>query len=96
MGRAARHIRGQAILSADNMTDSMAQAIEETARRLNSQELDQVQEHNNYVLLENIPELIKQLEIQMKTAAKDQAFEDAAKYRDRIKQLRDKMTGQRS
>jgi excinuclease ABC subunit B len=83
-------------LSADNMTDSMAQAIEETARRLNSQELDQVQEHSNYVLLENIPELIKQLETQMKTAAKDQAFQDAAKYADRIKQRRDKMTGQRS
>jgi excinuclease ABC subunit B len=131
MGRAARHIRGQAILYADNMTDSMAQAIEETARRrvvqheynlkhgtvpmpiasrsgnailsfldvtrrLNSQDLDQVQEHINDIPLENIPELIKQLETQMKTAAKDQAFEDAAKYRDRIKQLRDKMTGQRS
>jgi excinuclease ABC subunit B len=131
MGRAARHIRGQAILYADNMTDSMAQAIEETARRrvvqeeynvkhgtvpmpiakrsgnailsfldvtrrLNSQDLDQVQEHINDIPLENIPELIKQLETQMKTAAKEQAFEDAAKYRDRIKQLRDKMTGQRS
>ena len=33
MGRAARHIDGQAILYADTMTDSMALAIEETDRR---------------------------------------------------------------
>ena len=33
MGRAARHIRGRAILYADNMTDSMRQAIGETNRR---------------------------------------------------------------
>lgn len=33
IGRAARHIKGQAILYADRMTDSMAGAIEETARR---------------------------------------------------------------
>lgn len=33
MGRAARHVRGRAILYADNMTDSMKQAIGETNRR---------------------------------------------------------------
>jgi excinuclease ABC subunit B len=33
IGRAARHIRGQAILYADNLTDSMQRAIEETDRR---------------------------------------------------------------
>lgn len=33
IGRAARHIRGQAILYADNLTDSMQKAIEETDRR---------------------------------------------------------------
>jgi excinuclease ABC subunit B len=33
IGRAARHIRGQAILYADNMTESMSRAIEETERR---------------------------------------------------------------
>ncbi len=33
MGRAARHINGQAILYADNMTDSMDRAISETERR---------------------------------------------------------------
>lgn len=33
IGRAARHVRGQAILYADNMTDSMRAAIAETNRR---------------------------------------------------------------
>ena len=33
MGRAARHINGRAILYADNMTDSMKRAIDETNRR---------------------------------------------------------------
>jgi excinuclease ABC subunit B len=33
IGRAARHVEGVALLYADNMTDSMAKAIEETERR---------------------------------------------------------------
>ena len=33
IGRAARHVRGQAILYADNMTESMERAIAETERR---------------------------------------------------------------
>lgn len=33
IGRAARHVRGQAILYGDNLTDSMRKAIEETDRR---------------------------------------------------------------
>ena len=37
VGRAARHIQGQAILYADNLTKSMARAIEETERRRNIQ-----------------------------------------------------------
>jgi len=37
IGRAARHVQGQAILYADNMTKSMARAIEETERRRNIQ-----------------------------------------------------------
>jgi excinuclease ABC subunit B len=37
IGRAARHIRGQTILYADNLTDSMMRAIEETERRRNIQ-----------------------------------------------------------
>jgi excinuclease ABC subunit B len=33
IGRAARHVRGQAILYADNLTESMDKALQETARR---------------------------------------------------------------
>jgi excinuclease ABC subunit B len=128
IGRAARHINGQAILYADNLTDSMAKAIEETerrrriqqeynekhgivpkpiikkqsnsilqflevSRRLNAQELEQVYEQSDELPLENIPDVIVKLEAQMKEAAKKMEFEEAAKFRDRIKQLRDKLLG---
>ncbi len=45
MGRAARHIRGQAILYADNFTDSMQRAIAETERRRQIQQ-EYNQKHN--------------------------------------------------
>ena len=121
-------MRGQAILYADNLTDSMSRAIEETdrrrgiqmaynrmhgitpqpivkrasnsilaflevSRRLNSQQLEEVYEQADELPLEQIPELISQLETQMKEAAKKLEFEEAAKYRDRIKHLRDKLLG---
>ncbi|CDN17037.1 Excinuclease ABC subunit B [Richelia intracellularis] len=126
IGRAARHIRGQAIMYADNLTDSMKKAIDETERRrgiqmahnkmhgitpqpiikkssnailsfldisrkLNAQDLQVVDEHLEQIPLEEIPDLINQLQTQMKAAAKDLEFEEAAKFRDRIKQLRDKL-----
>ncbi|MGB3207292.1 MAG: excinuclease ABC subunit UvrB [Crinalium sp.] len=128
IGRAARHVRGQAILYADNLTDSMIKAIDETdrrrgiqfaynrmhnitpqsiakksgnsilafldvSRRLNSQQLETVFEQADDLSLEQIPQLITQLEAQMKDAAKKLEFEEAAKLRDRIKHLRDKMLG---
>ncbi|HEY9692579.1 MAG TPA: excinuclease ABC subunit UvrB [Oculatellaceae cyanobacterium] len=128
IGRAARHVRGQAILYADNLTDSMVKAIDETdrrrgiqfaynkmhnitpqsiakksgnsilafldvSRRLNSQQLETVYEQADDLSLEQIPQLITQLEAQMKDAAKKLEFEEAAKLRDRIKHLRDKMLG---
>lgn len=131
MGRAARHVSGKAILYADNLTDSMARAIDETerrrhiqqaynekhgivptpiirkksnailsflevSRRLNVQELDEAYEHKDDLALEDIPELISQLEKQMKEAAKNLEFEEAGKYRDRIKKLRDQLLGKRS
>ena len=128
IGRAARHVRGQAILYGDNLTDSMVKAMEETdrrrgiqmaynrmhnitpqpikkksgnailafldvSRRLNSQQLEVAYEQADELSLEQIPELITQLEAQMKEAAKKLEFEQAAKYRDQIKHLRDKMLG---
>ena len=128
IGRAARHVRGQAILYADNLTGSMIKAIEETERRrgiqiaynrihgitpqpivkrssnailsfldisrkLNSQQLERVCAQVDDLPLEKIPELIQQLEEKMKEAAKKLEFEEAAKYRDRIKHLRDTLLG---
>ncbi|WP_017714944.1 excinuclease ABC subunit UvrB [Kamptonema formosum] len=128
IGRAARHVRGQAIMYADNLTDSMKKAIDETdrrrgiqvahnrthgitpkpvvkkssnailafldvSRRLNAQQLETAYEEADELSLEQIPELIAQLEVQMKEAAKKLEFEKAAEYRDRIKQLRDKLVG---
>jgi excinuclease ABC subunit B len=128
IGRAARHVEGQAILYADNLTNSMARAIEETerrrniqvaynkrhnitpkpiikneensilayldiSRRLNSEQLEEVYEKSYDLPLEKIPALIEQLESKMKEAAKNLEFEEAAKYRDRILKLRDKLLG---
>jgi len=44
--------------------------------------------------LDALPELIDQLELKMKDAAKKLDFEEAANLRDRIKQLRQKLVGQ--
>lgn len=128
IGRAARHVNGQAIMYADNLTDSMAKAIEETerrreiqiahnekhnitpksiikksvnsilsflevSRRLNAQELAIVDEQADDLPLDALPDLIVQLEAQMKEAAKNLEFEEAAKSRDRIKRLRDRLLG---
>jgi len=141
IGRAARHVEGVALLYADNMTDSMAKAIEETERRRKIQHLynethgvvptaagkkasnsilnflelsrklkqdgadaDLIEvagkaatalenESDAGLALEALPELIDQLEVKMKEAAKKLDFEDAANLRDRIKQLRKKMLG---
>ena len=43
IGRAARHVEGVALLYADNLTDSMAKAIEETERRRRIQQAYNVQ-----------------------------------------------------
>ncbi|HLO48580.1 MAG TPA: excinuclease ABC subunit UvrB [Kamptonema sp.] len=129
IGRAARNVLGQAILYADNLTDSMIKAIDETdrrrgiqlaynrmhgitpqsivkkssknailafldvSRRLNDRELETAYEQADELSLEQIPDLIGQLELQMKEAAKKMEFEEAAKFRDRIKHLRDKLIG---
>ena len=135
IGRAARHVRGQAILYADTMTDSMKQAIEETeyrrqkqlaynqnhgitpqpivktvsnsilsflevSRRLQTQTLDpsliKAALKAEELPLDDLPELIQQLETKMKDCAKNLEFEEAAQYRDQIKQLRARLVGEKS
>ena len=131
IGRAARHVQGMAILYGDQLTDSMAKAIEETerrrqvqqeynsdhgitpkavatknkgnpiladlelSRRLSQNQLETAttQAENNDLPLAALPELIAQLEDQMKTCARDLKFEEAAKLRDRIRVLRQKLVG---
>lgn len=128
IGRAARHVQGQAILYADNLTDSMEKALNETqrrrqiqleynqkyhitpksiskestnsilefldiSRRLNNEQLEEISTPDVQIPLDKIPTVIEQLETQMQEAAKNLEFEQAAKYRDQISNLRAKLLG---
>ena len=120
IGRCARHLEGRAILYADRMTGSMAQAIEETNRRRAKQvayndangitprsitrlvdmklaaivEADYVTVPADDVSDADITseaklgEVLAQLEVQMREAAKKFEFERAASLRDRIRTLK--------
>ncbi len=120
IGRCARHVEGRAILYADRMTGSMAQAIEETNRRRAKQvayndangitpmsiirsvdmKLAAIVEAD-YVTVPaedfadaditsetKLGEVLAQLELQMREAAKKFEFERAAALRDRIRTLK--------
>ena len=63
------------------------------SRRLNEQPTDYAVNIPFDLSLDDIPELIQQLEVQMQAAAKKQEFEQAAQFRDRIKKLRYKLLG---
>jgi excinuclease ABC subunit B len=63
------------------------------SRKLNKEQLTKVSEEINDLPLDKIPALIEQLELQMKESAKNLAFEEAAKYRDQIQHLRQKLLG---
>ena len=141
IGRAARHIEGLAILYADNLTDSMSKAINETDRRREIQSLHnkkygitpkpagkkatnsilsflelsrklqivssdkselpeevdklikEIANKDSHISLDLLPELIKKLESKMNLYAEDLDFENAAKLRDKIKQLRLQLKG---
>ena len=132
IGRAARHIKGKAILYADKITGSMERAIEETNRRRDIQEafnikhsikpkgikkgIGDIMEGARSVKgksksrrkLDNLrdiefdpiesfddPEKVKKeiirLEDQMYKYAKNLEFEEAASYRDRVEELKQKL-----
>ncbi len=124
IGRAARHVDGQVVMYADNMTRSMRAAIDETYRRRAIQiahneahgieprgivkEIRDLTERVKAVaeeqaeyrvgngkpgIIAEIPRdelarMVKDLEGQMKTAARDLEFEKAALLRDQIVELR--------
>ena len=118
IGRAARNSEGRVIMYADNITDSMKYAMDETARRRALQE-EYNKEHNitpttiqkavrdlisikkeiaaTSVNLEKDPEsmsrkelekLIARIEKQMRKAAADLNFEEAAELRDQMLECR--------
>jgi excinuclease ABC subunit B len=120
MGRAARHVDGRVIMYADNFTESMRGAIEETLRRRKVQEdfnkqhgitpssirkaIRDITQRMNVVAERSeeygIPtlskdetlRLIKDLEVQMKKAARNLEYEKAALIRDKIIELRQRIT----
>jgi len=125
IGRAARHIRGKALLYADRVTDSMRQALEETGRRRQIQlrfneengitpesvvkpidmalaqmvEADyatiplEETEFEPFQSEEQLREVIKKLDEQMREAARRFEFERAAQLRDRLRALKQKDIG---
>ncbi|MEN9208647.1 MAG: excinuclease ABC subunit UvrB [Gloeomargarita sp. GMQP_bins_120] len=122
IGRAARHVNGQAILYADILTESMQKAIQETRRRRQKQlaynqahgltpqpirrkpanRILQTLEFSRRVQAKETPATyqatpmaaadisahIQELEQKMREAARRLEFEQAARYRDQIQQLK--------
>ncbi len=123
MGRASRHPRGRVIMYADQITESMRTALDETDRRrdkqrayneehgvtpdgiekaihdINDQLRSQVaEEEAPYTATSELPKdeltrLVKEIERQMKQAAKNLEFERAALLRDQVVELRRELVG---
>ncbi|AFY75205.1 Excinuclease ABC subunit B [Synechococcus sp. PCC 7502] len=66
------------------------------SRRLNEQQAEYTVKSFDSIPLDSIPELIEQLQTQMQVAAKKQEFEQAAQLRDRIKNLRNQLLGNKT
>lgn len=118
IGRAARNVRGKVILYADEITDAIRDAVDETNRRRRIQieynlkhgitpetvkkevkdivgdltgarsEPVSIPKKPEKLSKEEIVDLIKKLEREMKAAAERLEFELAAAYRDKIRELR--------
>lgn len=63
------------------------------SRKLSNPDLEKAFQAAQEIPLSEIPELIGQLELKMKEAAKNLEFEEAAQLRDRIKKLRQRLLG---
>ncbi len=118
IGRAARNAEGHVIMYADNWTDSMKTAVEETERRRAIQEAyneehgitprtiqkavrdlisiskevarteKQLEKDPESMTKEELEKLISQVQKQMKKAAADLNFEQAAELRDKMIELK--------
>lgn len=109
IGRAARNAEGKVIMYADNVTEAMRQAIDETERRRKIQsEYNRKHSVTPKTVKKAVREVIKtvketedtekkdknileRLEREMKEAASQLRFEDAAKLRDRIERIRSEL-----
>jgi excinuclease ABC subunit B len=74
------------------LDNSILEFLEDT-RKLNTQQqqLEEVNIQAQEIPLDSLPEIIQLLEEQMKRSAKELEFEKAAQYRDKIKQLRERL-----
>jgi excinuclease ABC subunit B len=124
IGRAARHINGTAIMYADQVTDSIRKALDETERRRRKQlaynethsitpkgvtkrikdlidgvydaaQMQAAQDEARYEAMseKQIAREIKALEKKMLAHAKNLEFEEAARARDRLTELKRKVFG---
>jgi excinuclease ABC subunit B len=110
IGRAARNVNSLVVLYADNVTDSIRNAVEETNRRRNLQ-MEFNEKHGitpetitkpirektvdikdtKHIPKQQIPNLVIELEAEMRQAADELDFERAIAIRDRIKELNKKI-----
>jgi len=106
IGRAARNVNSKVVLYADNITDSIQKALDETNRRRNLQ-INYNKKHKitpttiikpikektveikdvKHIPKKDIPNIIVELEIEMKKAADDLNFEKAIFLRNKITKL---------
>ncbi|MFH1642356.1 MAG: excinuclease ABC subunit UvrB [Nanoarchaeota archaeon] len=110
IGRAARNIDSKVVLYADNITDSIKQALKETERRRNMQILynktnkikpktikkpikEKVVDIKDikHVPTKEIPNLIIELDSEMREAADKLDFERAIQLRERVRRLNERM-----
>ena len=107
IGRAARNVNSKVVLYADNITDSIQRAIDETNRRRNMQ-IEFNKKHHitpstivkpikekvadvkdvKHIPKKDIPNMIVDLELEMRAAADELNFEKAIFLRDRINRLK--------
>jgi excinuclease ABC subunit B len=107
IGRAARNVNSKVVLYADNMTDSIKRAIDETSRRRKIQ-IEYNKAHSitpttiikpikekvvdvkdvKHIPKKDIPDMIVDLELEMRKAADELEFEKAIFLRDRINKLK--------
>jgi excinuclease ABC subunit B len=111
IGRAARNVNSKVVLYADNLTDSIKKALEETERRRNLQmEFNKEQgitpatiikpikekevdiKDTKHIPKKEIPNMIIELEAEMRDAAEKLDFERAIELRDTARKLKERLT----